>query len=122
MIELLVGVILGGVISWVIAYYYYRQSSKQAPEWAQKAPEWARPLIEKLPDAPISSERLVRLYHEALEKGKIDFPDPMSGYVECPRCGAPASDFEPWEDYAHDSRYVGTRCGKCGKELSGGEV
>lgn len=121
--ELVIGIVLGGLVSWGIAHWYYRQSSKQAPEWAANTPEWAKPLIAKLPDAPVSSERLVQLYHEALELGDLQ-PDPYSGYVACPKCGAPSSEFKGWEDIdpVRGDLYRGVRCGKCGYDIAGGEV
>lgn len=116
MIELLSGVVLGGLVSWVISHFYYKRSSTQVPDWA-------KPLIEKLPDAPISTQKLIELYHEALEGGELR-PDPMSGYVACPRCGASSDDFKPWEagDPSRDMLFRGVSCGKCGYEVSSEEV
>ena len=39
--ELLLSLLAGGLISWIIAHFYYRRSSSEAPKWA-------RPLIERL--------------------------------------------------------------------------
>lgn len=44
----------GMAISWLIAHVYYRQSSKNAPEWAQ-------PLIDSLPETEPSQEELLKL-------------------------------------------------------------
>lgn len=107
--------VVGAIISGLISHWYYRQSSKVIPEWA-------KPLIDKLPNAPVTPARLVELYHEALETGQF-VADPLSGYVACPTCGAASSQFEGWE--RGDSRgdlYRGTRCKKCGHEIAGGEV
>jgi hypothetical protein len=79
----------------VVTHIYYRRASKEAPEWAKAIPEWAKPLIAKLPDQPISLDRLAELYHEELELGNIR-PDPISGYLVCPKCGASTDQFESW--------------------------
>lgn len=59
LLSLLAGVILGGLVSWLIAYVYYRRSSVRPPEWA-------RPLIEHLPKLPPTPERLLQLYRQVL--------------------------------------------------------
>ena len=103
------------VAAGLISHWYYRKSHTVSPAWA-------KPLIDKLPDRPVSPARLVELYHEALDTGKL-VADPRSGYVACPNCGAPSSEFESWEQ--GDSRgdlYRGTRCKKCRHDIWGEEV
>lgn len=114
-IELLIGTVLGGLVSWAITHVYYRQSSA-------KVPAWAKPLVEKLSDTPPSLEGLIKLYHEALEAGEFH-PDPLTGYVVCPRCGTPSSEFKYWEanDPERGDLYRGVRCPHCNWE-QGGEV
>src|SRR6266852_809745 len=90
---------LGGVIvSWVITHFYYKRSAKAVPDWA-------KPLTASLPDAPVSPEKLIQLYHKALEAGGLT-PDAYSGYVVCPNCGAPSSQFQYRQDYGRDDRYL----------------
>jgi hypothetical protein len=115
MIELAIGVFfgaaLGGIITWVVAHVYHQRSSSNAPDWA-------KPLIESLPDTPVPVERLIELYQDALEAGEFEV-DPFSGYIVCPECGAPSSEFESWEDIDdRGDHYVGRRCGQCGYSLS----
>lgn len=111
--ETLLGVAAGALIGWLIAHWYYRRASVDTPEWA-------KPLIDKLPDAPVSIQRLVELYHDALENGEIGRPDPLGGYVACPECGDSSDNFEYWEqtDDARDDTYRGVKCGKCGYDVS----
>lgn len=120
---ILVGALVGALFSWPISHWYYRRSSQEATESAKTIPEWAKPLIEKLPDAPVTTERLIELYHEALEIGEIR-PDPISGYVKCPKCGASSDQFESWEagDAARDQLYRGRRCKACGYDVHWEEV
>lgn len=107
--------VVGAGISWLITHIYYRQSAKVAPKWAQ-------PLIDKLPDAPVSSERLIELYHQALDSGQF-IPDPMSGYVACPNCGASSTQFEGWETVdPRGDLYRGRRCKMCGHDIACEEV
>jgi hypothetical protein len=80
MISLLMGVILGGVISWIVTRHYYKKSSVNAPEWA-------KPLIEKLPKAAPSLQELTALFQEEINKGTIK-PHPVFQYVACPNCKA----------------------------------
>lgn len=56
---LIVGIVGGGLVSWLIANAYYRRSSIQPPDWA-------RPLIEHLPKFPPTPERLLQLYRQVL--------------------------------------------------------
>ena len=116
MAELVVGIVIGGLISWFITDAYHRRSSTQVPIWA-------KPLIDSLPDSPVSSDRLIELYQQALETGDIDV-DPMgSGYVVCPNFGAPASEFEGWQgNDARGDMYYGSKCSRCGHVLTSTEV
>jgi len=119
------GALIGALLSWPIAHWYYRRAAKEIPEWARNTPEWAIPLIESLPSAPVSAERLITLYQAALERGDL-FPDPESGYIKCPKCGAAKSQFESlWEPDPHrgtsymgiDLGYRVRRCAACGNDL-----
>ena len=109
--ELLIGIIGGGVISWLLTHWYYRKSSKEAPEWA-------RSLIDRLPDKPPTIDELIDLYHEAVMGGAI-VPHP-SGFVKCPECGAGTERFEPWQVASHelDSIFHGYKCSECNYELT----
>ena len=111
-IGLLVGAAIGALFSWPISHWYYRLSSKEANEAAKTVPDWARPLIAKLPDQPISLDRLAELYHEELELGNIR-PDPVSGYLVCPKCGGSTDQFESWES----GGYRGRKCKACGYDV-----
>ena len=107
----MIGIVAGSVLSWIITYWYYQKSSTNVPEWA-------KPLIEKLPDSPISIERLVDLYHDAIESGDVT-PHP-SGYIKCSECGAGSDYFEPWQVGVPelDSIFHGYKCAKCNYELT----
>lgn len=56
--------ILGGLASWVIAHLYYRQSSRQAPEWA-------KPLIDMLPDKALTESQLISLVQKYTQENPI---------------------------------------------------
>jgi hypothetical protein len=86
MIELVIGVILGGFVSWLVTHIYYKKSSTEIPDWA-------KPIIDKLPQSQPSESELLELFQEALNSGDI-IPDPILGHVACPNCKSPASDFE----------------------------
>ncbi len=86
MIQFVVGIVVGGLVSWFITHLYHRKSSINAPEWAKS-------ILERLPADPPSKERLLELFQDALESGDAT-PDPVLGHVACPECGAPSTEFE----------------------------
>jgi hypothetical protein len=106
MIELIVGIVAGGLLSWVITYVYYRKSSVDVPEWA-------KPIVESLPQNPPSKEKLLELFQAALQRGEVA-PDPVLGHVACPECHAPSSEFRhtTFGDDAHT--IVVATCPRCG--------
>lgn len=110
----LIGIAASAVASWFFSRWYYQKS-------ALEVPEWAKPLIAKLPDAPISTDRLIDLYHEAIQSGDIQ-PHP-SGFIKCPECGAGSDKFEAWQVAAHhlDSIFHGYKCSECNFELTAEE-
>ena len=55
----------GSLVSWLITMVYYRKSSV-------KAPEWAKPLIQRLPNEPISKDEFSRLFEENMKDVVID--------------------------------------------------
>jgi len=107
MTELVIGLI-SAVVSWAITHAYYKRSSVNVPEWA-------KPIIERLPEAPPSRDQLIDLFHEALQDGEL-IPDPNFGYVACPRCKAPSTEFDTHEqfDEEREDRYLVVRCKRCG--------
>lgn len=105
---LVLGVLGGGLASWLITHAYYRRSSTEPPEWA-------KPMIARFGNEPPSTEQLIEYFNEAVAEGTI-VPHVPSGYVMCPKCKAPSSALEYGEsDYpGRDARYSWVRCGKCG--------
>ncbi|MFH0828768.1 MAG: hypothetical protein V1907_01145 [Candidatus Kerfeldbacteria bacterium] len=104
----LLGILGGGIVSWVITFAYYRRSSKKAPEWAQ-------PLIERFGNEPPTTEQLMEYFNEAVAGGEI-IPHVPSGYVMCPKCKAPSSELEYGEADYDDRELRGSwvKCRKCG--------
>ena len=112
--ELIVGLVGGGIISWLLTHWYYRKANKEAPEWA-------RVLIDRFPNRPPTIDELVDLYHQAFMAGEIT-PHP-SGFIKCPECGTGSEKFVAWEHYARqlDSHFHGFKCGECNHELTAEE-
>ena len=105
MIELLVGIVGGGVLSWLISHIYYKKSSV-------KIPEWAKPIIERLPEEPPTNDRLLEIFQDALNRGEVEV-DPIVGYVACPECKASSKDFKKTA-YGDDMHTVVTvECPHC---------
>lgn len=86
MIELVLGTVIGGAISWFVTHIYHHKSSTEIPDWA-------KPIVEKLPPSRPPEAELLKLFQQALNTGEI-VPDPLLGHVACPDCKAPASDFK----------------------------
>jgi len=106
MVKLVVGAILGGIVSWVVAHIYYKKSSREIPDWA-------KPIIEKLPQSKPTDAELLELFQEALSTGDV-LPDPILGHVACPNCKAPASDFKE-EGFGDEHHTIVVKtCPHCG--------
>ncbi len=106
MIQLVVGVIGGGIISWIIACLYYRKTNTNAPAWAF-------PLIEKLPLIAPSEEELLRLFQEQINAGLIK-PHPVFSHVACPNCGAPISELQEKVYGDEATTILDLSCPNCG--------
>tara|TARA_B110000037_G_C17026369_1_gene467551 strand:- start:15 stop:356 length:342 start_codon:yes stop_codon:yes gene_type:complete len=106
MIELAIGVVLGGMVSWIVSHTYYKKSSTEIPDWA-------KPIIEKLPNNKPTKDQLLKLFEEELISGNIR-PDPILGYVACPKCKANATDFESTVVGNNDHTIVIKTCPHCG--------
>lgn len=59
------GVVLGGLISWIITHIYHRRSRADVPDWA-------RSLIERLPDSPCSLDQLMELYRDSVPVAALE--------------------------------------------------
>lgn len=106
MVELLIGCLAGGIISWAITHWYYKKSSVNIPDWA-------KPLIQKLPQIPPNYEELLRLFQEEITKGNIK-PHPIFGYVACPNCNAKMDELKQkvvGDDY---NQILDLSCPHCG--------
>ena len=81
MIELIIGIVSGGALSWFISHKYYTKSNVAIPDWA-------KPLIEKLPQIAPSEKELLRLFQIEIDNGTIT-PHPVFMHVACPNCHVP---------------------------------
>ena len=98
--------IAGCVISWLIALFYYRRSSKTIPEWAKG-------FVENLPTQQPTEDELLQLFQEHLDSGEIEV-NPLLNRVACPKCGESAKNFKE-EVYGDDSvTIVVFTCPICG--------
>lgn len=86
MIEIIITLIVGSIVSWLIARRYYYKSSI-------KSPEWARELFQNLPTSQPSLRELLLLFQKHLDLGDVEF-NQVLGRVACPECGGSAKDFD----------------------------
>ena len=103
MVEIIIAAI-AGFISWIFTHAYYKKSSKNIPDWAKL-------LVENLPKSKPTDTELLKIFEEALDTGSI-VQDPVFGHVACPKCYAPASDFE--ESGGADGVPLYITCPHCG--------
>ena len=106
--ELIVGVILGSLVSWGITHWYHKKSEKEAPEWA-------KPLIDSLPQEEPSTEELLAIVQNAINEGSVS-PHPIFSHVACPECKAPIDELQE-TFYDHEHGYFVTaelECPHCG--------
>ena len=83
--QLFIGIVAGGLISWLISHLYYKQSSI-------KVPPWAKEIIDKFPEVPPTKQKLLELFQDSLADGEVEI-HPILGIVACPDCKAPISEF-----------------------------
>jgi hypothetical protein len=104
----LLGILGGGLASWLVTHMYYQRSVKATPEWA-------RPLIDRFGQEEPTTEQLREYFNEAVASGDI-VPHVPSGYVMCPECKAPSTALEYGESQYPGRDYSGSyvRCSKCG--------
>ena len=85
-IELLIGAVIGGLVSWIMTRSYYKKARFSVPDWA-------KPIIGKLPPAPPTQQALLELFEGGFLRAEAG-PHPVSQRVACPICNAPVSDFK----------------------------
>lgn len=79
--QLIIGIVAGGMVSWFITHLYYQKSSKKVPAWAEG-------IIDRLPEVPPTKEKLLELFQESLTDGDVEIHS-VFGIVACPECKAP---------------------------------
>ncbi|MDO3377317.1 hypothetical protein [Geoalkalibacter halelectricus] len=83
--QLIIGIVAGGLISWIISHQYYKKSSIKVPPWAEE-------IIGRLPEVPPTKQKLLELFQDALTDGEVQI-HPVLGIVACPDCKSPISEF-----------------------------
>ena len=81
MVQLIIGIVFGGLISWLVSHQYYKKANLSPPEWAI-------PIIEKLPLIAPSEEEFLKLFQKEVSEGTI-IPHPVFKHVACPNCNTP---------------------------------
>ena len=93
--------------TWLIAHAYYRRSSVQVPEWA-------RPLVESLPEARPSRERLIEL--STRRSRRVTSSRTAISATSRAQVQGVTSEFETTRqhDERFDDDYLVIRCKRCG--------
>ncbi len=86
MIEILLSLVLGAIISWVISWYFYHKQDNETPTWfTEKA---IGKILQQHPDdLDWTTEQILKLYKNKIHN--IDESDAVP-YGVCPECGANA--------------------------------
>jgi len=109
MITNLIFFAIGAIVSWSIAFYYYKRSSKETPKWFSV--ENLKEILVKNPsDIDWTARQIVQLYNEKV----FDYhsSDPLP-YTCCPRCGSEDLEKSSHQDYERDEFYYVIGCKEC---------
>ena len=107
MIEIIVGIVFGGVISWAITHRYHRKSTISCPEWAE-------PLLAKLPEIAPTGEELIKLFQQEINSGSIS-THPVFDLIACPNCYAPLHDLKQKVLGDDNHTLLDISCPQCGE-------
>jgi hypothetical protein len=105
LVGVLFGVIFGGVITWVVAHWYYRRASVEVPEWA-------RPIVRALPSRRPKPEEFAVVLRDALEGLTVRVEEDAGDADSCPKCGE--ADLEEFDEEVDEDNYRVVECGSCG--------
>jgi predicted Zn finger-like uncharacterized protein len=99
-------VVGGGVVSWIVAAWYYRETLVEVPPWAKE-------FVASLPYRQPSKAELLELFQTALNVGDVE-THPVFGHVACPECHAPFKEMD--EKVYGDDRVsiLSVQCPNCG--------
>jgi len=102
----MLGILIGGIITWIIAHFYYKKSNVDIPEWA-------KPLMKKLLKIAPNKEELISLFQDMINDGLIE-PHSVFKHVACPNCKSPLENmkYRVVGDNLHDGLIM--ECPKCG--------
>lgn len=109
--QMFIGVVLGGLIGWIITHLYYKKSSNDLHEIVEKLPESIiQPILEDKREHLTVSE-----LNELLKTKTIDSEtnDPLP-YIACPKCGSGKLNRSSATDYDRDEMYFIINCEDCG--------
>lgn len=107
--EMLLGVLFGGVVSWVISQYYYVRANKEKPDWLTA--ENLKEILAKNPnDLDWTAQQIIQLYESKIMSEDSSAPMP---YSRCPQCGSDKLRRQTALDHKSDTVYYLISCDKC---------
>jgi predicted RNA-binding Zn-ribbon protein involved in translation (DUF1610 family) len=110
-IVFLLGLLLGGAISWLVAHVYYRKASKEQEVLYKKLSSDVRKMILKDPRDSLTVFDLNRLLNSrTIDKHRMNQGDPLP-YKACPKCGS--TDLARDEINQADDNYFVVYCKDC---------
>ncbi len=115
--DLLIGIVGGGIASWLITHFYYkigaRGQKKQNDELSKKLSREVKEIILSTQKDSLSVIDLNKLLEDKTI-GKEGFDNDPLPFIACPKCGSTELEKYSREDYEHDEIYFMIQCKKCG--------
>lgn len=109
--QFLIGLLLGGFITWLVAHIYYRKSSNDQKRFYLKFSKDVRNVILQDNRAKLSVRDLNELLKEKTMNPKSRDPLP---YKACPKCGSKDLNRSELTDNRRDETYWTITCRSCG--------
>lgn len=115
--ELIIGIVGGGIISWAITHLYYKiagkEQKKQGEELGKKLSKEVKEVILNAQKDNLTVGELNSLLEEKIiDKDSIG-KNPLP-YKACRQCGNTELEWESLQDEEHDRMYYFVHCKECG--------
>jgi len=108
---IIIGILFGGIISWVISHAYYKKSNESQRNITSKLTEELKEIILKSDIEKFTVKDLNRLLEEKIINKNAK--DCSELYKMCPKCGSEDLKISIATDHEHDEQYCIYKCNTC---------
>jgi len=117
MLEIMLPLLVGALISWAVSWYFYNKQDRETPKWLSV--KNITTILKQHPeDIDWTAVQILKLYKNKIHN--IDESDTVP-YGVCPECGENAIKHSIYIDDERDDIYEQHTCQKCGW-ASGGQI